>query len=88
MTQLSQIIYASAAEKQYSATELTEILNNAREHNDSKGISGILVYRKGSFLQVLEGPKDELDVLYARIVKDPRHSNIKLLFKGDIEEKD
>ncbi|MDV7339812.1 BLUF domain-containing protein [Terasakiella sp. A23] len=88
MTDLSQIIYASAAQDEFKQDELNEILTQARNHNQGLDISGILVYRKGSFLQVLEGPKTETNALYKRICQDARHTNIKLIFKGDIDEKD
>lgn len=83
-----QIIYASAAKAKMSSLELEEILETARRNNSGKGISGMLVYHGGSFLQVLEGPAEDLENLIAKIKADPRHENIKLLFMDEIEEKE
>ncbi|NVK18635.1 MAG: BLUF domain-containing protein [Methylocystaceae bacterium] len=88
MSNMMQLIYVSAALKAFSDVELTNILETARKCNSEKGISGILVYRKGSFLQVLEGPQEFVDPLFVKIKKDPRHTNIRLLFQGEIVEKD
>ncbi|SCA56412.1 putative BLUF domain-containing protein [Candidatus Terasakiella magnetica] len=88
MTKLYQVIYASAASYDFETEELEALLQKARQTNLSKGISGILVYRSGSFLQVLEGPKAELKKLYKKIMKDKRHTELRLIFRGDIKQKD
>ncbi|WP_167730619.1 BLUF domain-containing protein [Terasakiella sp. SH-1] len=88
MRQLSQIIYASAASREFDTQELNAILNTARDRNKESGISGILVYRSGSFLQVLEGPKEEVGQLFDKITQDKRHSKLKLIYRGDIQEKE
>jgi hypothetical protein len=83
-----QIIYASAASKKMTGEELEEILETARRNNSEKGISGMLLYHGGSFLQVLEGPDEELKGLIAKIKADERHNKIKLLFMDRVDEKE
>jgi hypothetical protein len=83
-----QIIYASAASKKMTGEELEEILETARRNNSEKGISGMLLYHGGSFLQVLEGPDEELKGLIAKIKADERNDKIKLLFMDRVDEKE
>jgi hypothetical protein len=49
------------------------ILESARFHNAIDGITGMLLYFDGRFLQVLEGPQAVVRSTFERIVKDPRH---------------
>jgi hypothetical protein len=44
----------------------------------------MLLYHRGSFLQVLEGPSSVVDELAARIRSDPRHQNMNVLFRREI----
>lgn len=85
---LLQIIYASASDVKMKADELSEILNSARENNAKADISGMLVYHSGSFLQVLEGPEEDVSNLFAKIEKDPRHGAINVLFRDTVPEKE
>jgi hypothetical protein len=80
-----QVIYASAAIKPFSAAELKDLLAKARKHNSAHGITGLLLYHKGSFIQVLEGPPEEVAALLASIEKDKRHHEIRLLLRDEIE---
>lgn len=82
-----QIIYASAATVPFSVADLKQLLTIARANNKSLGVSGMLVYHKGSFLQVLEGSDDAVLHLYAKIEEDKRHDNIQLLLRSTIEER-
>jgi len=64
-----------------SAQELVEIQQIAKENNAKIDVTGSRFYNGGRFLQVLEGPLPTLNTLYAKIEKDPRHKNSRLLFK-------
>ncbi len=77
--ELTQFIYVSAATHLMSNQELTTLLTQARQKNSECGISGLLVYSNGSFIQVLEGPKEALESTYARIQRDPRHHHCQVL---------
>jgi hypothetical protein len=83
-----QIIYASAATKPFTREGLVELLKIARQRNSAADISGMLLYHKGSFLQVLEGPDKDVEALYSKIQKDPRHSNSVLLLNENIAKKE
>ncbi len=63
--------------------ELTELLQRARQHNGSIGVTGALVYRGEVFLQVLEGPKEVVRSLYYDAIQhDTRHKECLVLWEG------
>ncbi len=78
-----QLGYASAAAHPFEADELVELLSKARRKNDALGITGMLLYHEGSFLQILEGDKRTVEDLYEIIAADPRHCDPLLLFRHE-----
>lgn len=78
-----QLGYASAGTVDFSDEDLVELLAKSRRNNAAAGISGMLLYHEGSFLQVLEGPEEAVENLYERICKDTRHSEAILLFRRE-----
>jgi Sensors of blue-light using FAD len=64
--------------------ELQELLDHSRRSNAAKGITGALVYAEGIFLQILEGDKDLLNDLMAKIRQDVRHENVIVLQEGEV----
>lgn len=74
-----QLIYESRAIGTFRQTDLLSLLEHARKRNAHEGITGILIFHKGTFLQVLEGPKDAVEACFDRIEKDRRHSSIWML---------
>lgn len=82
---LIQLIYSSAAVKPLSEVELSRILLAARRNNSALGISGMLVYHDGSFLQVLEGEEKGVETLFERIGKDARHCRVMTLLRRSID---
>lgn len=60
--------------------ELEELRRQSTTNNQNRGVSAILIYASGCFLQVLEGILVNLKVLFEKISEDPRHKDIRLLF--------
>jgi hypothetical protein len=81
---LQQLIYTSSAAKDFSETHLSFLLLSARKNNQAAGVTGILLYDAGSFLQVLEGEGATIEALYRRIGRDPRHVRVSRLLARDI----
>ena len=82
-----QIIYASASTKPFTRKELVELLKVARQKNVAADVTGMLLYHAGCFLQVLEGPDESVEAIYAKVQKDSRHTNLLLLVRETIEER-
>ena len=57
-------------------TGLSDIVRVSRKHNPKSQITGIISYREGQYLQVLEGPYLEVDKLMSKIASDPRHEDL------------
>lgn len=64
---------------------LAELFSQARSHNRAAGITGALLITDHYFVQVLEGAKDVVDTLFARIEADPRHDDVTLIERADAE---
>lgn len=71
-----QVLYHSHATASYSETELQSILEWSRPFNAAHGITGLLLYSAGRFVQVLEGEETVVSDLYARIQQDSRHTRV------------
>ena len=84
---MHQLVYVSSARADLSDDDLKDILCRAREANRSLGISGMLVYLDGYFLQVLEGRTESVRALYAKIENDPHHSGAKVLIESDVAKR-
>jgi hypothetical protein len=84
---LVNLIYASSAVKRMSQEELIAILEKSRENNEKRNITGMLLYKDGNFLQVLEGENDAVTDLYYIITKDERHTDPQLLLKREITKR-
>jgi hypothetical protein len=75
-TDLQQLIYVSHSHGQLDPPALDRILNAARSFNPTVGVTGLLLYHDGSFLQVLEGPQASIDMLMQKISQDRRHGGL------------
>ena len=76
-----QILYTSTAAWSLSTGELTELLRECRTNNKQQDVTGMLLYRGGRFLQVIEGEMAVVESLYRKIRDDDRHVRIKALMQ-------
>lgn len=83
-----ELIYISKAVEGVTKDEINKIIEASRRSNREKGITGMLVCRKGEFIQILEGEKWDIIKLYEKISKDPRHKDVFLIYRGEIEKKE
>ena len=83
---LVRLLYASRA-VDTRAEAIEAILAQSRQHNPSCGITGILCYGGGVFLQAIEGGRTAVSELYGHIQKDQRHKEVVLLDYEEIPER-
>ncbi len=76
------VLYRSRATRDFAEAELQEMLTAARLYNTRHRLTGLLLHSNGCFVQVLEGPKAEVQALYARIQQDARHTHIVTVSEG------
>lgn len=84
---LVRLLYASRAVTGFSTDELNVILKRSRAYNPEHGVTGVLCYADGVFMQVLEGGRDVVNELYKQIVTDPRHSDVVIVKYQEIQER-
>ena len=83
---LVRLLYASrAVDKNPEAIEA--ILAQSRQFNPASGITGILCYGGGIFLQAIEGGRNAISELYGHIQKDARHKDVVLLHYEETSER-
>ncbi|KXF80466.1 BLUF domain-containing protein [Enterovibrio coralii] len=79
-----RLIYASSATTEFTESKLMKLLGQARANNQKENISGLLLYAKGNFFQVLEGEKQAVEKLYCKIQQDERHTSVVVIDRSDI----
>lgn len=83
---LVRLLYASrAVDTRPEAIE--SILHQSRDHNPSTGVTGVLCYGGGIFLQAIEGGRMVISELYGHIQRDVRHKDVVLLHYEEISER-
>ena len=83
-----QLLYISAATHDFTEEELQELLALARVKNEERGVSGMLLFHEGSFIQALEGEQKQVEEIYNKIGQDPRHAETQILFRGEVDHRD
>jgi len=83
---LVRLLYASRA-IDTSTAAIDAILSQSRQFNPSSGITGILCYGGGIFLQAIEGGRAAISELYGHIQRDARHKDVELLQYEEISER-
>lgn len=86
-TPLVSISYVSAAAESFDDARLAALLDQSRRSNHEHDLTGMLLYRRGRFFQVLEGPQDAVDELMTKIRRDPRHTDVRMLLSEEIDER-
>jgi hypothetical protein len=84
---LVRLLYASRAAETPAEGLVEAIVQQARRNNPELGVTGVLCHAGDIFLQVLEGGRDPVNVLYNRIVADRRHRRVTLLNYEEILER-
>jgi hypothetical protein len=83
---LVRLLYPSRAVDP-SPEAIETILAKSRQYNPTCGITGILCYGGGIFLQAIEGGRMAVSDLYGHIQRDVRHKDVVLLHYEEISER-
>lgn len=82
-----QLVYRSVANDNISFSDIHDILHESREFNKQHEITGCLLFFNNEFVQILEGEKEIVNILFEKINKDPRHNYVMLLNEEETEER-
>ena len=83
-----RLVYVSSAVNLFTDDQLKQLLEVSRRNNTAAGITGMLLYLEGNFIQVLEGEQQKVAETHKRIAKDPRHQGLITLLEGDHPERE
>ncbi|WP_375436959.1 BLUF domain-containing protein [uncultured Hymenobacter sp.] len=81
---LHHLVYQSHATAPLDELELARLLTQSRAFNAAHGLTGILLYSHGNIIQLLEGTKANVREVFARIARDPRHTQVVKLADGPV----
>ena len=84
---LVRCLYASRAADAAADGVLDVILKQSRKNNPKRGITGMLCFSNGVFVQVIEGGRSEVSSLLTQIFADPRNTGIEILLYEEISER-
>ncbi|MGJ8592935.1 MAG: BLUF domain-containing protein [Aquaticitalea sp.] len=80
-----QLNYHSKAINGLNLKDLENILETAVTTNATKQITGCLIYHDDSFVQILEGRKEDVLEVYENIKSDPRHHTLIILSQNEVK---
>lgn len=81
---LLTVLYSSNATHPFDDDELGELLAQCRASNSRNDLTGMLLYRRGRFVQILEGPEQTVRDLLETIRSDERHTDVRVLIEEPI----
>ncbi len=81
------LLYSSKSLFTYNEEQLREILKTACHNNKLLDITGLLLYVNDRFIQVLEGPKQSIQIVFDKIKDDNRHFELDVLAEGQIDKR-
>lgn len=81
---LIQLGYVSTATAVMQRADLIRLLRTSRDLNQRNGVTGLLLYHGGHFMQVIEGEEGAVRETFGRILRDSRHRDIAVLFEEPI----
>lgn len=79
-----RLVYISCSTEATAEASLEGLLMRARPANARLGISGFLLYSDGHYLQMLEGARDAVETLFARIAADRRHREVTVVLRENV----
>lgn len=78
-------VYISSARTGFTAEDLAALLGECRTQNRRRGLTGMLLYNEGRFIQALEGPEFMVRATMERIADDPRHHDVEVLAEEEVK---
>lgn len=82
------ITYVSSAVRQFSESTLLDLVDQCQANNKRLGVTGVLVYSDGNFMQVIEGADLVIHALYDRIKRDDRHRDVTTVIVQTLESRE
>ena len=84
---LVRLLYVSQPVGPVTTTVTASILEKSNIYNKKENITGVLCQGSGLWMQVLEGERHQVNILYSRIMASRQHNNVELLLMDEIRER-
>ena len=84
---LVRLLYVSQPVGPVTTTVTASILEKSNIYNKKENITGVLCQGSGLWMQVLEGERHHVNILYSRIMASRQHKNVELLSMDEIKER-
>lgn len=84
---LVRLVYASRSDIDITLDSVRGIAVEASKKNKARFITGMLGFARRSYLQVIEGSREEINRLFQSISRDPRHREVSILSFSEIHER-
>jgi hypothetical protein len=86
---LVELLYCSVSvAPQITDVDLEHILTSARRRNLEAGITGMLIYHRGEFVQILEGRKKSVENVYEKFIgQDLQHTALNKVHQNTISHR-
>ena len=81
------VVYVSSSTQTFAQSDLQTLLQKARDKNTQLDLTGMLLYKDGNFMQVLEGEEEVVTELVEIIKHDTRHKGVLELLRGTSEQR-
>lgn len=81
------LCYISKQKEILSSSNLEDLFQFVVKTNTTLNISDVLLHNNNFFLQVLEGDKDSIQDLFAKIRRDQRHHELLLILNQKVENR-
>ena len=82
------LVYTSVATHDLDNDEIMQLLDAARRKNERLDVTGLLLYYKRSFMQVLEGKHEVIrELFHDQIALDDRHLCVEVRAEYEIDER-
>ncbi|MEP3481939.1 MAG: BLUF domain-containing protein [Fuerstiella sp.] len=83
------LVYTSQSliEPAVAEFELDQIVADSKRNNTANGLTGVMFQHRDRFIQLLEGEQSAIRQTFERIQKDPRHTQIEILFDSAIRQR-
>ena len=83
---LIQLVYVSSAAPGLTQRDLDAIARTSAARNERAGITGLLIHQGGVFSGTLEGPERRVLARMEVVIRDPRHSRVRVLREAPVSE--
>jgi hypothetical protein len=84
---MRQILYVSTESNKTTKEFLKKLIDKSIENNRTLNVTGMLLYHKGTFLQILEGDPDDIENLYSKIKRNEHHKSMNMVYNVPIVER-